>query len=264
MPISLPRRALVAAMLGLVLGAGAATAQRSDMPVIAAAANLQFALPEIAAAFAAETGAQVRTVFGATGTLSRQIRAGAPFELFLAADDATPRALHADGLTRDAGRVYARGRIVLVAPVGSPLDPARGLDGVAALAAAGGLSRFAIANPDHAPFGIAAREALQATGLHETLTPFLVMGENAAQAAQFALSGNAEGGIVPLSLVRAPQVAGRGTHAPIPQDLHAPLDQRMVLLPRAGPVAEAFAAFMAGSQAGAILAHHGMPPPGGG
>ncbi|WP_209427588.1 molybdate ABC transporter substrate-binding protein [Pararhodobacter sp. SW119] len=254
------RRTFLAAAAVLALAAASASA-RDRAPIVAAAANLQFALTEIAESFTAATGSRVRLSFGSTGNLSRQIREGAPFELFLAADDAVPLALHRDGFTRDGGRVYALGRIVLVAPNGSPLDPAEGLEGVRALLDAGGITRFAIANPDHAPFGIAAREALQAQGLWDDLQPVLVLGENVSQAAQFALSGNAEGGIIAYSLALAPEVARRGTYALIPEEWHQPLRHRMALLKGAGAVAQAFYAYMNEPAAREIMARYGFVLP---
>jgi molybdate transport system substrate-binding protein len=128
------------------------------------------------------------------------------------------------GSPKMTGVVYAVGRIVLVAPHGAPLDPFAGLDGVSDMLARGAISRFAIANPDHAPFGIAAREALisiGAFGMVCSATSF--MARMSVRQRQFALSGNAEGGIIAWSLALAPQVAARGTHALIPQDWHHPL-----------------------------------------
>ena len=265
MTSSMVRRFFVAALVSVTFGSGAGPGiAQGEAPVIAAAANLQFAMTEIADSFAAETGQRVRLSFGSSGNLSRQIREGAPFELFLAADEAVPLGLYQDGFTLGEGRVYALGRIVLVAPHGSPLDPEKGLEGVRALLDAGAIRRFAIANPDHAPFGIAAREALTEAGLWDELQPFLVLGENVSQAAQFALSGNAEGGIIAYSLALAPEVSARGVHALIPEDRHAPLRQRMVLLKGAGAVAGAFDAYMNEPAARAILERYGFMLPGAG
>jgi molybdate transport system substrate-binding protein len=253
------RRLVLAACAALAV-TGPLRAQ-GEAPIIAAAANLEFAIVEIAERFSSETGMQVRLSMGSTGNIARQIRQGAPFEMFMAADDATILALHEEGLTRDEGTVYAVGRIVLVAPEGSPLEPEEGLDGLAALLEAGRITRFAIANPEHAPFGIAAREALVATGVWDDLHPVIVLGENVSQAAQFALSGNAEGGIIAYSLALAPQVGGRGSHALIDEELHAPLRQRMVLLAGAGAVAEAFHAYLAEPAAREIMERYGFGLP---
>jgi molybdate transport system substrate-binding protein len=254
------RRPLLGALAAFALAAGPLFA-RDAAPVIAAAANLEFAALEIAERFTADTGMEVRLSFGSTGNIARQIRQGAPFELFLSADDTTILRLNDDGLTRDAGRVFATGLIVLVAPHGSVVTPDQGLAGLAALLEGGQITRFAIANPDHAPFGIAARQALVAEGLWDPLQPLLVLGENVSQAAQFALSGNAEGGIIAYSLALAPQVRDRGTFALIPEDRHEPLRQRMALLNGAGPVAEAFNDYMLSPAAREILGRYGFAVP---
>src|SRR6187551_2174281 len=159
----MPRRALrslvCVAIVIIAFWAGVA-AQRP--PTIAAAANLNFALNEIKDLFARERGTPVEIVFGASGTLTRQIQDGAPFELFLAADEAFPNRLAAAGLTKGPGTVYAVGRLVIFAPKGSPLAIDPNLDGLAKLVKTGGVTRFAIANPDVAPYGRAAEALLRA------------------------------------------------------------------------------------------------------
>ena len=172
-------------------------------PTIAAAANLNFALTEIAKQFERVQGSRVEVVFGASGTLTRQIQDGAPFELFLAADEEFPNQLSAAGLTRDAGVVYAVGRLALFAPTGSPLAVDERLDGLSAREA-GGVTRFAIANPDVAPYGRAAEAVLRKRGLWDALRPRLVLGDSITQAAQFATTGNAVGGLLAYSLVLSP------------------------------------------------------------
>ena len=251
-----PTLAVVAA---LWLTAGPNAAQRA--PVVAAAANLNPVLTEIADRFAAERGARVEVVFGASGTLTRQIQDGAPFELFLAADEALPERLTAAGLTRDAGVVYAVGRLAIFAPTGSPLAVDPRLDGLSRLLRSGMLERFAIANPDVAPYGQAAESVLRARGLWDAIRPRLVLGENVVQAAQFAATGNAAGGLVAYSLALAPGLSGRGTHALVPDTDHPPLRQRMVLLGRAGPVAGQFYAYVQGDTARAIFEAHGYGAP---
>jgi molybdate transport system substrate-binding protein len=127
---------------------------------------------------------------------------------------------------------------------------------------AGRITRFAIANPEHAPYGRAAEQALRAAGLWARLRPHLVLGENVSQAAQFALAGGSQGGIVAYSLVLAPALRNRGAHILLPDTLHAPLHQRMVLTRNAGQVAEQFYAFMQQSPAREIMRHHGFLLPG--
>jgi molybdate transport system substrate-binding protein len=221
-----------------LLAAAPAAPQRP--PVVAAASDLSFALTEIASLFEKEQGQRVDLVFGSSGTLARQIRDGAPFDLFLSADEAFVEALADAGLTRDRGTLYAVGRLALFAPAGSPLDPADGLDGVARLLAAGRVSRFAIANPEHAPYGRAAEAALRKRGLWQELRPHLVLGDNVSQAAQFATTGNAIGGIIAYSLAISPGLKERGRFALVPDSDHPPLRQRMVLLKRASPSIERF------------------------
>lgn len=230
-------------------------------PVIAAASDLKFAVEEIAAAFTTETGMDVKLAFGSTGNFVTQIREGAPFQMFMAADEAFVAQLQDQGLTRDAGVLYGVGRIVVMAPHGSTLTPDTAMDNLAALLEAGAITRFAIANPDHAPYGQRAQEALTHRGLWDQVQPHLVLGENVSQAAQFALSGNAEGGIIALSLALAPDVSALGSFALIPEDWHEPLLQRMVLLNNAGPVAEAFYAYMQAPKAREIMVKYGFTLP---
>jgi len=235
------------------------TAQKP--PTIAAAANLNFVLKEIADAFARARGTRVELVFGASGTLTRQIRDGAPFEMFLSADEDFPNQLNAAGLTRDAGAVYAIGRLVVFAPKGSPLTVDESLEGLARLVKAGGVSRFAIANPTVAPYGEAAAAVLRKRGVWDAIRPRLVLGDTIAQAAQFATTGNAVGGLIAYSLVLAPDFGDRGTYAVIPDADYPPLRQRMVLLKRATPAATQFYQYVLSDAARAIFRKYGYAVP---
>ena len=230
-------------------------------PLVAAASDLKFALDEILAAFAAETGIEARVTYGSSGNLHRQIAHGAPYELFLSADEAFVEALADRNLTQDRGELYAIGRIVLFAPHGSPLAVDPGLDGLDRYLAARPAGRIAIANPAHAPYGRAAEQALRARGLWEGALPHLLYGENVAQAAQFASSGDADGGIIAHSLAASPVLRQRGRFALIPRERHAPLRQRMVLLPRASPAAERLYRYLRTPAARAILSRHGFERP---
>lgn len=230
-------------------------------PVVAAAADLNFALTEVAGQFQRDTGQQVELVFGSSGTLARQIQDGAPFQLFLSADEAFIDTLAQAGLTRDRGALYGVGRIVLFAPTGSPLDPRLALDGLARLLAAGRVRRFAIANPEHAPYGRAAEAALRKRGIWHDIQPHLLLGDNVAQAAQFATSGDAVGGIIAYSLVLAPNLRNRGTYALIPLADHSPLRQRMALLTGAGTVAAEFYGYLQRPAARTIFERYGFAVP---
>lgn len=236
-------------------------AQAQDKPpIIAAASDLQFALTEVTARFHADTGRKVTLNFGSSGNFARQIQQGAPFELFMSADEDFVFRLADAGLTRDRGALYAIGRIVLFVPKGSDLALDAQLRGLRA--GWGGVRKFAIANPEHAPYGRAAREALLALGLWDLVQPKLVLGENIAQTAQFVTTRSAEAGIIALSLAIAPQLQRQGTHLLLPQTLHAPLRQRMVLTARAGDTAAEFYRYLQQPAARAILTQYGFTLPG--
>jgi molybdate transport system substrate-binding protein len=250
------------AMVLVSTGIYAQSTSRFDSPVIACAADLQFALEEIGAAFRTETGLTVRLSFGSSGNFARQIRQGAPFQLYLSADEDYVLDLARDGFTRDEGVLYGIGRIVLMTPSSSSLRADGLLDDLAAALSDGRITRFSIANPDHAPYGKRAEEALRHKGLWEAIQPRLVLGENVSQAAQFATSGNAEGGIIAYSLALAPRVGMRGNFELIPEDWHSPLRQRMVLLRDAGAVAERFYAHLQQPAARRIFEQYGFVLPG--
>src|SRR5262245_3083217 len=190
------------ASIGLALTLLGVAEARAQSPLrVAAASDLQAALPAIAAQFETETGRKVAITYGSSGNFFTQLQNGAPFDVFLSADIDYPRQLERDG-TAETGSLYnyASGRIVLWTRADSPLDLKRGL---AALADPS-VRRIAIANPDHAPYGRAAVAALHHEGIYDRVLPKLVRGENIAQAAQFVQSGNADAGIVALSLAMAP------------------------------------------------------------
>lgn len=257
MPAPYSRRRFLA--LPALLAAGAARAQAPRPVLVAAASDLKFALDEILGAYA--PAREIRVVYGSSGNFAHQIEAGAPFQIFLSADEAYVARLAARGLTEDGGRLYALGRIALFAATASPVQPDAELRDLAAALRDGRLKRFAIANPEHAPYGRAAREALINTGLWAAIAPRLVLGENASQAAQFAATGAVQAGIVPLSLAQAPELAARGRHALLAAQLHAPLRQRMVLLKGADAAARAFYAHLHGPAARAVLSRYGFSAP---
>lgn len=233
----------------------------SDVPTIAAASNLKFAIEQIAAEFEASQKSKVKLSFGSSGNFYRQIVQGAPFQIFMSADENFVLKLAQGGRTEDHGHLYAMGRIVVFAPHRSKLQVDPQLAGLKSALANGHIRRFAIAHPEHAPYGRAAEEALKKLGLWEAVQPRLVLGENVSQAAQFAAGGSAEGGILPYSLVLSPQIAKRGRYALIPADLHHPLLQRMALLRGAGPTARAFYRYLQSPPARAVFRRYGFSLP---
>ena len=241
---------------------GAPGLQARDPPVIAAASDLQFALAEAAEAYRRITGDAVKVTFGSSGNFYRQIRQGAPFDIYMSADETFVLDLARDGLTLGKGALYAVGRIVIIAPDGSPLEADGELNGLRAALAGGRIEKFAIPNPEHAPYGGRAEEALRHAGLWDALAAKLVIGENVSQAAQFATSGSTQGGIIAYSLALSPKLSARGSFALIPASWHKPLRQRMVLLKRAGHGARAFYDFILGRTGRTILARHGFAAPG--
>ncbi|GBD42318.1 Molybdate-binding periplasmic protein [bacterium HR39] len=258
------RTLLAAALAAAATGLGVRRSRASAGPLVAAASDLRWAMEEVADAFAAAGGARPLVVYGSSGKFFQQIVHGAPFELFLSADEAYVLELHRRDLVPDPGVLYAVGRIVVFAPDGSPLEPDPRLDGLKRALETGLIGRFSIADPAHAPYGARAKEALEATGLWEAVRPRLVFAANVAQAAQYALAGQVDGAIFALSLALAPTTQGHGRFAVIDASLHAPLSQRMVLLPAAGEQARAFFTFLQGREARAILQRYGFTLPGAG
>jgi molybdate transport system substrate-binding protein len=197
---------------------------------IAAAADLQAALPELVARFQKETNLRVQVTFGSSGNFYAQIQNGAPFDVYLSADIDYPRRLLDAGLGEPGTLMpYAVGRIVLWTRRDSGIDVTRGL--VVLLDAA--VKRIAIANPEHAPYGRAAVAALRSEGLYDKVRSRVVLGENISQTAQFAHSGNADVAIVALSLALAPTMRQTGAYLEIPAARHPPIEQGALVLKRA-------------------------------
>ena len=218
---------------------------------IAAAADLNFALEELARPFRnAHPDVVLRIAYGSSGNFFTQIQNGAPYDLFLSADVAYPRRLAA---SPDAVFTYAFGRIVVWVPSGSPLDPAAALR-------APTLRHLAIANPEHAPYGRAAQATLRSLNLYDTLAPKLVLGENIAQTFQFVESGAADAGIVALSLALAPEARGTGRYWEIPLDLYPKLEQGGLTL-HDSAAARDFRDLLLSPSGRAILKQYGFEPP---
>jgi len=255
---------LIALLLAMLIAmSGGAPTYAQQAPTVAAAADLRVALTEVAAAFKRDTGQEVNLVFGSSGNFYRQLQQGAPFQMFLSADEQYALDLAKAGKAENDGVLYAIGRIVIVAPKGSPLLVDNNLAGLRHALAQGQITRFAIANPEHAPYGQRAEEALRRARLWRTIQPRLVLGENVAQALQFATAGGAQGGIVAYSLVLDPALSGKVRYALIPADWHQPLRQRMVLMKGAGKVTRRFYNYVQQPAARKILARYGFTLPGG-
>lgn len=257
------RRAILAAAPPMALAATAAPGARAQAGfAVAAASSLRPALDEVVAAFRAEAGGDpVEVAYGASGSLARQVVAGAPFRILFAADEASVLQLRAAGLGSDGGRVYAVGRLALVARRGGgvALDPR--LEGLGAALRAGTVRRVAIASPELAPYGLAARQAMEASGAWPLAAARLALGENVAQAAQFVASGAAEAGFCALSTALSPGLADRVGFATVDAGLHAPIRHRMALVGEPGERARRLFAFALGPAARAILARHGFDAP---
>lgn len=245
----------------LLLSIGLSHARPSADVTVAAASDLQFALEHIAQRFETQTGHRIRLIFGSSGNFYSQLRQGAPFHLFMSADEQFVFRLADAGLTPDRGRLYAMGRIGIMVPHASPLKADGEFNDLAAALQDGRLKRFSIASPEHAPYGMRAKEALLHAGLWQTIEPRLVFGENISQAAQFATSGATQGGIIAYSLALAPQVARLGRFGLIPEEWHQPLAQRMVLMNGAPPAAKAFYEFLSSSEALVIMQKYGFNVP---
>lgn len=231
------------------------------VPQVAAASDLRVALTALAERFAADGHGRVSLVFGASGVLARQIIDGAPFQLFLSADEAYVDRVVAAGRAAGRGTLYAVGRIALFAPAGSPLTVDPDCAGLRRLLDARRPLRFAIANPAHAPYGRAAEAVLRSHNLWDRLHASLVLGENVSQAAQFAAGGSTVGGLIAHALVATPPLSTQGTSALIPADRHPPLRQRMVLVDGAGDVARRFHDRVRSAEGRALLERHGFDVP---
>lgn len=230
---------------------------------VAAAADLRFAFEDVIAALnKRHPELEVKATYGSSGNFHAQISNGAPFDLYLSADTAYVESLQANGhVLKDSLFAYARGRIVLWAKQDSRLD-VKGL-GMNALKDAS-VKKLAIANPAHAPYGRAAREALQHAGLWEQYEPKLVLGENASQTATYTYQGVVDAGIVPLVLAEAKPMKGGGSYWLVPADMHKPLDQAGGIVAGSKQPREAklLADFILSKEGQAILQSYGFEPPG--
>jgi molybdate transport system substrate-binding protein len=252
--------ALAAALLPAAVGAagcgsdGTAAGPGSEL-TIAAASDLRFAFEELGSLFERETGTGVRFSFGSSGQLARQLVEGAPFDVFASANVAFVDEVLASGRGDPATKAaYAFGRIVVWAR-----DRELRLEQLAGPAAP---ARVAIANPEHAPYGLAARQALESAGLWEEVAPRLVYGENISDAHRLAGSGNVDAAISALSLALAP--GDRGRWALVPTELHEPLEQTLVVTApdERAASARAFVAFVGSPEGREVMRRYGFLLPG--
>jgi molybdate transport system substrate-binding protein len=223
----------VAALLAVSLSSIPSWAQEKNGGrelLVAAAADLNPALGEIAQQFEKKSGVRIKLSFGASGALTQQIENGAPFDLFFSADMDYPRQLISQGQAEATSLYeYSLGKLVLWVPASSPLDVER--KGMEVLLDPS-VKKIAIANPQHAPYGRAAVAALKHAGLYDRLSERFVIGENISQAAQFAESGNAQAGFVALAHALSPAVKGTGKFWVVPADYYPALEQGVVIASR--------------------------------
>jgi molybdate transport system substrate-binding protein len=227
---------------------------------VAAAADLQSAMPEIAQAFEKQAGASVEVLYGSSGNFYAQIQNGAPLDIFFSADSEFPQKLEESGFAEPHSAViYAIGKIVLWIAADASCNPEHAewkclLDPA--------VKRIAIANPAHAPYGRAAATALQKAGIYDAIKAKLVLGENISQAAQFVQSGNAQAGIIAYSLALSPALQG-GKRWIIPAELYPPIEQTVVVLKSAKEksAAQEFVKFATQGPGREILAKYGFQPP---
>lgn len=243
----------------LVLGAllwGLPPAAAQSLAV-AAASDLQGVLPGLARDFERASGYGIQLTFGSSGNFVSQIRNGAPFDVLLSADVEYPQALIAGGKADPSSlREYARGRLVVWSRRGAGMDLRRGLE----ITTDAAVRRIAIANPAHAPYGRAAVAALTAAGLYDRVRHKLVLGENVSQAAQFAQSGNAQVGLLALSIALTPVLKEAGEYVLVPDSSHPPIRQAAVVVSASQrkTQAQAFIAFLESDAAEGALRAFGF------
>jgi len=222
---------------------------------VAVASNFASAVTTLAERFEVNTGHKVILVFGSSGKHYAQIKNGAPFDAFFAADIKRPELLEKEGIALPGSRfTYATGKLILWSPVAGYVDP----DGN--VLKQGTFRHLAIANPKLAPYGMAAREVLQARGVWDVVKTKTVRGENIGQALQFVRSGNAELGLVAWSQVKRPGHPMTGSLWEVPQALYMPIEQQAVLL-KENATARAFLLFMKNENSRALIRSFGYDTP---
>ncbi len=251
---------MVAALLLLLSLQPLAPAHAADELTVAAAADLTFAFKDIAAKFQAQTGDAVKLSLGSSGNFFSQIQNGAPYDLFFSADIGYAKKLEAAGLI-EPGTLYeyAIGKIVLWVPSASKLDVSKGL----ALLTDPAIRKIAIANPEHAPYGRAAKAAMLKEGVYDQVKDKIVLGENISQTAQFVQSGNVDIGIIALSLALAPTMKDKGRYFEIPADDYPAIEQAAVVLKssKKKELAKKFIAFLRQPETIDVMQQYGFVVP---
>jgi molybdate transport system substrate-binding protein len=253
------RRSVLARWMagGLYAAAGLPAWAQVVSPIrVAAASDLKFALAQLGTRFEQETGLKLAVTYGSSGNLARQLEQGLPMDLFLSADEALVIRLAKSGWARDEGVIYGRGQLVWLVPKNSGAALDADLKGLAA--SLGRTGKLSIANPEHAPYGRAARSALQALGLWESLQSRLVLGESVTQATQFVSTGAATAGLVALSLALAPELSSSTRYVVVNAKLYPPIIQRMALRKTTSPAAQKLYAFLQTDRAKAVLRANGL------
>ena len=228
---------------------------------VAVAANMRPGFEEIAARFQAKNpGVEVKATFGASGNFFAQISNGAPFDLFLSADADFPAKVVEKGLADGKAFTYAYGKLVVWVPKSSKLDLDR--KGLAALADPS-VQKIAIASPEVAPYGRAAKAALEKAGLYQQLQGRIVMGQSVSQTAQFVQSGNAQAGFLPLSLAKTPPLSDEGRAWPVPPSSYERIEQAGVVVKGAkqAALARELAAFIVSDGTRDVLERYGYDLP---
>jgi molybdate transport system substrate-binding protein len=194
---------------------------------VAAAADLQFAMQDIAARFEKQTGKTVKPIYGSSGNFLQQIQNGAPFDVFFSANLDYPKKLEAAGLIEPGSYYeYARGKIVVWVPDDSKLDLKSGLKALLDPS----VKKIAVANPQHAPYGQAAVAAMRRENIYDKVKDKFVLGENISQTASFVVSGAADVGVVALALALSPNMKDKGRYVEIPESDYPPIQQACVVL----------------------------------
>jgi molybdate transport system substrate-binding protein len=227
---------------------------------VAAAADLQFAMQDIAARFQKETGKSVKLIYGSSGNFFQQIQNGAPFDMFFSANLDYPKKLEAAGFTLPGSFYqYAKGKLVIWVPNDSKLDLSSGLQALLNPS----IKKIAVANPQHAPYGQAAVAAMQKENIYDQVKDKLVLAENISQTASFVVSGSADIGIVALSLAVSPNMKDKGRYAEVPADEYPPIEQACVILgtSKNKQTAQQFLAFIKTAAVDELLRTYGFNVP---